>query len=269
MSNKVILIILDGLNYTVAHSCMGYLNALTNTKQATLYKVKAQLPSLSRPLYECLLTGKTPLESQILSNETIRVSKHESVFSLARKNNLTTAAAAYYWFSELYNRAPYLPIRDRYTKNLDFNIQAGHFYHQDNYPDEHLFLDANNLICESNPDFLLVHPMNIDLAGHNFGGDSKEYRDSARNISNILTQFIPLWSQDYQIIITSDHGMHHDGNHGGSTAAETDVPCWVLGDRFSHKETTIKQTQIAGLICALLNIKQHNLDFNSQLLKSN
>ncbi len=36
MSEKVILVVLDGLSYSVAHHCMGYLNGLIKADSATL-----------------------------------------------------------------------------------------------------------------------------------------------------------------------------------------------------------------------------------------
>jgi predicted AlkP superfamily pyrophosphatase or phosphodiesterase len=145
MNNKVILIVLDGLNYQVARDCMGYLNGLIEHQRTTLYKIQSELPSMSRPLYECLLTGVSPVESGIVNNNIVRLSHHESVFSLARKQGLKTAAAAYHWVSELYNIAPYHAVRDRFTDDENLNIQHGCFYHWDHYPDEALFLDAEHL----------------------------------------------------------------------------------------------------------------------------
>lgn len=70
MSNKVILVVLDGLNYQVARDCMGYLNGLLeqsdmhkkqgdsynkqstsqstqkNKLRATLYPMQCELPSM-------------------------------------------------------------------------------------------------------------------------------------------------------------------------------------------------------------------------------
>ncbi len=264
MRNKVILVVLDGLNYQVAHDCMGYLNGLIETHQATLYKVQAQLPSMSRPLYECILTGKRPVESGIVNNEVVRLSHHSSVFSLAKDAGLITAAAAYHWMSELYNRTPYDAIRDRVTNDEALNIQHGCFYHSDHYPDEHLFLDAEYLRRQYNPNFLLIHPMNIDDTGHKFGLDSSQYRNSARYADIYLSRFVPQWiDQGYQIIVTSDHGMNNDRSHGGVLAEEREVPMFVIGSQFAHRNVVEnieppKQTEICGLVCDLLGIEHHD-----------
>ncbi|WP_434763580.1 alkaline phosphatase family protein [Vibrio fortis] len=286
MSNKVILVVLDGLNYQVARDCMGYLNGLlelSNTPtsesdsqnnltpsqaklRATLYPMQCELPSMSRPLYECILTGVRPVESGIVNNQIVRLSNHDSIFSLAKAQGKTTAAAAYHWVSELYNRAPFDPVRDRFTHDETLNIQHGCFYHWDHYPDEALFLDAEYLRLTYQPDFLLIHPMNIDDMGHKYGLDSRQYRNSARGADILLSNYIKGWVEEgYQVIVTSDHGMNDDLSHGGGLAEEREVPFFVIGDKFTHQECQVKQTDICGTVCQLLNL-EHNKSYTQELL---
>ena len=111
--NKVIMVLLDGLQDEVATKHMGYMTHLVEQGKAAKYRVESQLPSVSRPLYELLLTGVSPNESGITSNDVIRLSKEISIFHLLQENKLTSAAAAYYFFSELYNAVPYDPIEHR------------------------------------------------------------------------------------------------------------------------------------------------------------
>ncbi|MDA0150220.1 alkaline phosphatase family protein [Vibrio sp. LaRot3] len=266
MSNKVILVVLDGLNYQVAQHCMGYLNALVEEQRATLYPIQSALPSMSRPLYECILTGITPAQSGIVNNDVVRLSIHESVFSLAVQQSKTTAAAAYHWVSELYNRAPYYAVRDRFTHDESCNIQHGCFYHWDHYPDEALFLDAEHLRVNHRPDFLLIHPMNIDDIGHKHGLDSAQYRNCARHADIILSNYIDTWLSDgYQIMVTSDHGMNNDRSHGGTLEEERQVPLFVIGDHFSHQATSVRQTELCGAVCQLLGLT-HNKPWPKELL---
>ncbi len=268
MSNKVILVVLDGLEYNTAAQCMGFLHALKEQGKATLYKLQCELPSMSRPLYETILTGTLPIESGIVHNHVVRNSTQTSVFSLARENSLTTAAAAYHWFSELYNCAPYDAARDRYTEAPEQLIQYGCFYHQDHYPDSHLYLDAEWLRRKYDPDFLLVHPMNIDDAGHRTGFDSAHYRNTARHSDMSLSYHLPEWiAAGYQILITADHGMNSDKSHGGTLPEERDIPLFVIGERFSHQaDCSPAQTEICGVVCDLLGIKNHQKPVANGLL---
>jgi hypothetical protein len=54
-------------------------------------------------------------------------------------------------------------------------------------------------------------------------------------------------------IVTADHGMNDDGNHGGTTTADRDVPLFIISDRVKHGiyKEEIPQLQIAPLVCEL------------------
>lgn len=267
MNSKVILVIIDGLAWQVAHDGMGYLQGLCEAGRASLYRLDCELPSLSRPLYECILTGVRPVDSGMVHNDVVRLSKEASIFHLARKAGLRTAAAAYHWISELYNRAPYDAVRDRFTEDESLPIQHGVFYHSDGYPDDHLLLDGEVLRRRHDPDFLLIHPMNTDDAGHRFGPDSSQYRNAARRFDNALSAHLPTWiEQGYQIIVTSDHGMNKDHTHRGILPEERQVPLFVIGDRFDHgTHAAPLQTELCGVIAELLGIA-HQKPWNKELL---
>lgn len=255
-SSKVILVLIDGLAWQTAYDCMGYLQGLCEAGQATLYRLTCELPSLSRPLYECVLTGVSPVESGIIHNSICRLSNQQSIFHLARGAGLTTAAAAYHWVSELYNQTPYVPVRDRMTSDISLPIQHGTFYHTDDYPDGHLLIDAEILRLRHNPDFLLIHPMNLDDAGHRHGYNSALYRNTARRMDGLLSLDMPKWlAEGYQVLVTSDHGMNNDHTHGGVLPEERQVPLFTMGERFTHQpDITVRQTEICGIVAELLGI---------------
>ncbi|WMC11218.1 alkaline phosphatase family protein [Oceanimonas pelagia] len=266
--HKVILIIIDGLAHEVARHSLGYLLAMTEAERATAYKLQCELPSLSRPLYETILTGTRPVDHGVVHNEVVRLSNETSVFHLARQAGLTTAAAAYHWVSELYNRAPYDALRDRFTSDKSLPIQHGAFYHLDHYPDSHLLLDAEWLRQSADPDLLLIHPMNVDDAGHKFGLDSSQYRNSARHFDLLLADYVPRWLEaGYQLLITSDHGMNRDRSHGGNLPEEREVPLFVLGSAFSHNpQAHPRQTELCGTVASLLGIA-HDKPLCRELLR--
>jgi len=124
-SQKVILVVSDGMGYDAAVNGMGYLMHLVERKLASLYKVLVELPTLSRPMYETIHTGVPVSEHGIVSNGMVRRSKMPNIFELAVRAGKTTAAAAYYWFSDLYNRAPYDHIDDREVDDDSLLIQHG------------------------------------------------------------------------------------------------------------------------------------------------
>ncbi|MVT82002.1 alkaline phosphatase family protein [Pantoea agglomerans] len=253
---KTILVVLDGLSNQVAQHAMGYLHAECSQGNGFYYRMTCELPSLSRPLYECILTGVPPVRSGIIHNGVSRLSRERSIFHFARSAGLTTAAAAYHWVSELYNQTPFVPARDRHTDAPDLPIQYGHFYSDDSYPDSHLFEDAESLRLRHDPDFLLIHPMNIDDAGHKSGLSSPQYRNRARIADGLLSQWMPLWlAEGYQVMVTADHGMNDDRSHGGILPEETTVPLFVFGRAFSlQPDLAPQQTDLCGTLCELLEV---------------
>lgn len=254
--DKVILVLLDGLNYDTGESRMGFMMHLVEMKLAWFYKMVSVLPSMSRPLYETILTGTSPIEHGIVNNMINIRSKEDSVFSITKKSGLKTGAAAYYWVSELYNHSPFDFSKDRIQNCSGMNIQHGIFYFEDTYPDSHVLADGEYIRKSYDPDFLLIHSMNIDLAGHLYSSQSKEYKIKAAEMDVMLSHYVPKWmSEGYHIIVTADHGMNHDCQHGGTETDERHVPLWVIGEAFTDsKDREVSQLIIAPTICRLLGM---------------
>lgn len=257
-NNRVVLIVIDALRFDTACTHMGYMQHLVERGVAARYEVRSEVPSLSRPLYETILTGTPPIIHGVTSNRTVRLSNQTSLFHLAQSSGKTTAAAAYYWVSELYNRAPFQHFEDRIQLDMDLPIENGLFYFEDHYPDSHLFADAAWLMDQKEPDFLYIHPMNVDDDGHKFTADSKEYRNRVLAVDGLLSIFIPKCvEQGYEVIVTADHGMTNDGNHGGNTVEDRHVPMFVLSKlvKAGINEGIVSQLQVAPLVCRLLDIE--------------
>jgi len=256
--NKVILVLSDALGYSVAVSGMGYLGHLLENKLASLYKVIGELPSMSRPMYETLHTGLKASQHGIISNQVVRLSTQPNIFQLTTQAGKTTAAAAYYWFSELYNHAPFDPVEDREVNNPALFIQHGRFYTQDDMPDIDLLATAGLLIRRYSPDYMLVHPMGMDYVGELHGANSSQYRNHAIRQDMWLSGYISEWmSMGYNILVTGDHGMNEDGLHGGTTSDVREVPLYLMGKNITGLGDTrevISQLQIAPTICKLLDL---------------
>jgi predicted AlkP superfamily pyrophosphatase or phosphodiesterase len=264
--NKVILILSDALRYDVAKDNMGFLAHLVESNKASLYKIIGELPSMSRPMYETIHTGLPSSEHGIVANSVVRLSNKPNIFQAIKNAGKVTAAAAYYWYSELYNRIPYDRIDDRETDDESFNIQHGRFYIEDEYPDIELFASAAHLIRRFSPDYLLLHPMGMDYHGETYGSDSKEYRNHAIYQDSGLAPLIMEWKElGYTIFVTGDHGINKDGAHGGITPEQREVPFFSIqpsGNALSKSKSrgrgdtgeTISHLQIAPTILNLLGV---------------
>jgi predicted AlkP superfamily pyrophosphatase or phosphodiesterase len=262
--DKVILVLSDALRDDTARAHMGYLEHLVEVKAATRYTCIAEMPSMSRPNYETVHTGVPCTVHGITSNYQVRPSIMPNVFSQARAHGKVTAASAYCWFSELYNRAPYDPVMHREVDDPALNIQHGRFYYYDGgdgtgYPDVDCFAAGGMLMAKFQPDYLLIHPMMNDALGEKFGGDSVPYRRNVIAQDVILATLIPqALALGYTILVTGDHGMSDDAStHGGSTPQVRHVPMYVVpADGAGRGDTgeRISQLQIAPTVCHLLGI---------------
>ncbi|MBE2184208.1 MAG: alkaline phosphatase family protein [Anaerolineae bacterium] len=261
---KLVLIVCDALRDDAAAAQMGYLEHLVEQNIASRYTVVAQMPTMSRPNYETIHTGVPSSVHGITSNYEIRPSKMPNLFSLARGQNLTTAASAFYWYSELYNgTVPYDPVMHHEVDDETLNIQHGRFYGvpalHTVQPDVEVFSAGAMLARRFQPDYLLIHPMQADDIGETYGGDSVQYRRTViaqdAIIANLLSRLQPA---GYNVIVTSDHGMSDDpSTHGGSLPEVRHVPLYYIptsGGGLGNTGQKVSQLQVAPTICNLLNI---------------
>jgi predicted AlkP superfamily pyrophosphatase or phosphodiesterase len=256
--SKVILIMSDALRYDVARSHMGFLGHLVETKQATLYKIVGELPSMSRPMYETIHTGMPTSEHGIVANTIVRRSTMPSIFQCVVEAGKVTAAVAYYWVSELYNRAPFNPIDDKEVDDDSLLVQHGRFHRTDDFPDEESFASAAHLVRKFSPDYLLLHPVMMDYTGETYGSDSTQYRRQAIKQDVLLGPLLLEWKErGYTVLITGDHGINNDGHHGGTTPEQREVPLFMISPDWQGKGDTgetVSHLHIAPTILGLLDI---------------
>lgn len=257
-NKKVIFVLLDGLQSHYAKEHLGYLEHLCEYKKAAKYEVLGELPSASRPMYETIFTGVPVYEHGISNNGVCRLSNQEHLFHLLKQNNKKSLALAYYWISELYLSAPFCKERDIYHHDMASNINQGFFYYEDTYPDNHLYDLSSCLMNKEDYDFVFIHPMNIDDAGHKYGAGSKEYAHAVIQNDKLLSTYIPQWIEaGYSVVVGADHGMSENGYHGGESLEQRQTALYivdscVVGGYHSKQLTTLEFTP---LLCYLLGIQ--------------
>ena len=256
--SKAILIMSDALRYDVATTHMGFLGHLVETKQATLYKIIGELPSMSRPMYETIHTGVRSSEHGIVANTVNRRSVMPNVFQSVTQAGKVTAAVAYYWVSELYNRAPFDWIDDKEVDDEKLLVQHGRFHRTDDFPDEESFASAGHLVRKFSPDYMLLHPVMMDYTGETYGSDSTQYRRQAIKQDVLLGPLLVEWKErGYTVMVTGDHGINPDGHHGGTTPEQREVPLFIIPPERQGRGNTnevVSHLQIAPTILKLLDI---------------
>ena len=244
---RLALILVDGLRDDTARRCLGYLLALQEAGRARWATLRCELPSLSRPLYATVISGRRPVDHGILSNDHVGVRLDDTLFDDVAAGGGRSAVAAYDWFYELLAGERFAPGRHRTSACASRGVVAGSWYFEDEYPDSHLLADAEDLRRRHAPELLFVHPMGLDHAGHVHGGASSAYDFAARKLDMALALLLPHWLADgYDIVVTSDHGMSADRMHGGDTPEERTVPfVWIpAGDDATAEPAHWPTTQL-------------------------
>ncbi len=255
----VVLVLSDGLGDTAARGHMGFLEHLVAERRATRFTSRAALPTTSRPNYETLHTGVVPAVHGVTSNLVVRSSARPNTFSLASRAGLVTAASAYSWVSELYVRSPFDPGTDMEVSDPSADLRYGRFYMTDAEPDEEVFARAATLTSHVRPDYLLVHPMGCDTAGHGEGGGSPAYARAVSLQDHILATLVPVWNGlGYTVIVTADHGHLPEGGHGGTHDEVVNTPLYVVpstGVGGGDTGETVPSTRVAATVWRLLGIE--------------
>lgn len=252
------MVLCDGLGDAPARDRMGYLEHLVEELKATRYVSRAVLPTMSLPNYESLHTGVTPHDHGKTSNHSLGASTMPNVFREATGAGLTTAVVGYSWLSELYHSSPFDPI-----EHVEFNegpagITYGRFYAAHDQPDSEVLLRGALLARRYTPNYLLVHPMGIDHAGHDHGRDSAQYGRAVSDLDQLLARVVPTWLElGYSVLVTADHGHDQHNSHGGTTDDVRNVPLYAIpadGQGQGQQAGVLSQLQVAPTLCAALGI---------------
>lgn len=270
MSGKVVFVLVDAIGFDAAVECLGTLEGLVEGGKARRWRMRTVLPSLSAPVYETLHTGTPPHVHGIRSNDLVPLSRGPHVFGVARAAGRGTAAVAHWNFAQMYNRAPYEPVRDMETDDPALAIQHGRFYGDEGHTRANLHLPsegdlmakATMLIRRHAPDYLLLHTYGPDAVGHAYGGASTEYRHELWAVDNALADYAPIWLEaGYRVFVTSDHGMTPDGRHGGTSDVERLVPFYDVG----HPEGGAAEGIVSQLAVAPTSLARMGLEAPAQM----
>ena len=268
--NKVIMIICDGMRADTAFEEFGYVNSLCDNGIGIKAISICDSPSVSRTNYTTLCNGLPAIIHGITSNLVLSKSKDRNIFEELVKHNKKTGIVGSSWFYDLYGK------EDKYNyvlhKELNNNdgevINYGRFY-CDDVPTSvdssveglaHTFQVSDHLIYKYSPDYLIIHLVTPDRIGHD-KGIGLEYRAEINMIDKILGAVLPRWLDIYDIIITSDHGMDINHNHGGSKCDVMKAPLYILSKKGWKPD--LKNIYHLDLAPMIINRLLPNSDFES------
>src|SRR6185312_2205819 len=114
---------------------------------------------------------------------------------------------------------------------------------------------ADRLRNRAPPDFLVLHLVGLDHAGHRRGVKSAAYADIARRTVAHIEDVIRLLPADTTVLLTSDHGATDSGGHGGASEVETTAPLFAFGPGIAPgARVNINQIDLAPTLSCLLGL---------------
>ncbi|MEM6994123.1 MAG: alkaline phosphatase family protein, partial [Myxococcota bacterium] len=204
------LVVVDGLRRDAARS-MDVVARLAARGQCRDADVGPY--TVSRPIYALLSTGLEVDRSGARNNDETSPLRAESVWEVAVQAGLSAGVASHLpWWHQLFPRAlqPWVDV----DKDDDvFEASAA--------------LDT---------DLTVIHPVYVDTAGHDAGGDSPEYRAAVARADAEASAWLDARDLARDLVIfTADHGHVDAGGHGARQPDVATVLVCFAGPGIAHR----------------------------------
>lgn len=214
--NKVIIIIIDGARYT---ETFGDLSKTYTPKMWDLAKEGSIIDNFENDKYTytsraipALWCGAwTDVQSINYQGSNTNHAVLPTIFEYYRKQKNMPADECFYILK-------YIP--DLWLPSFDADYGPDYWpqFHSVGETDKDVVTQAQLVMDESHPHFMLVYLADVDHGGHS--GNWEEYTTAiktADSLVNVLWQKIqsdPFYKNSTTLIVTNDHGRHDD-QHGG------------------------------------------------------
>lgn len=263
MDTKLLLIIIDGVPWRNWRRLFGNLEGWVDSGDARVWKIRSVLPSTSASCYASIHTGVVPAAHGCTGNDNVFRLAQADVFGQIRKAGGITGAVAHSYWSELFNRAPFDPVRDiEYDEPESDTINHGRFHTMSGYglinqmtpSDADLFATLTRLCETYQLDYGMLHSCTLDSMGHRFFHDCQEMDHACFTLDAMLAPYITRWRQaGYEVIVTADHGQDARGHHGGRDPLQQEAALYYFGPAEGPApDTVIDQLQLAPTILTRL-----------------
>ena len=104
---------------------------------------------------------------------------------------------------------------------------------------------------------IVAHLSGLDSVGHRYGAaDSPEYDEKLRWLDTNLEEVFQELSEDWTVIVTSDHGLTDSGQHGSDLEILRNVPAFMWGPNIKQGVVVegVQQRDLATLPSVLFSL---------------
>ncbi|BFZ54176.1 major facilitator super transporter protein [Savitreella phatthalungensis] len=231
---RIVLIVIDAFRSDLAYADeaqMPYLHSLIDSRDVLAFTARASTPTVTLPRLKCLVTGGI---SSFL----------DAVLNIAESDTSASSALQDNWVSQLWAAGRRIHM---YGDDTWLRMFPGVFAQTDGtssfYVNDFTEVDHNvtrhleqELRLDAKWDGLILHYLGMDHIGHLAGPKSPHMPAKQREMDDVVRR-VHLASQARDrkdqkrtlLVVTGDHGMTEQGNHGGSTDGEVMTAAFMLG----------------------------------------
>ena len=221
MSNKVILISIDGMRPDGLMKCKNsYVDVLKEKASYTL-DARTVFPSITLPCHVSMFHSIPPERHGTTTN--LYVPQVRPVNGLFEQLNCAGKVCAMYY--------GWQPLRS--VSGPDSLKESSYTYSYSFDNTDALLTDrALNYIKIAKPDFVFLYMVETDTkGGHDHGWMSDEYLECINLAINNVKRVIEETNGEYTVIVTADHGGH-DRVHGSDMDEDMIIPMIFYGPQF-------------------------------------
>jgi len=241
LARRVFVVIIDGLRADRSYE-LPFLDELR--RDGLDLEARSHYPTWSRPNYVSILAGVPPTASGVRTNYHWTPVALDSLMDRARAAGLRSAVATDYAILPELFRAPDPPVRSAFDDARYTPWPGG-------------FVEAGRGLVAGDAELVVMLLSSVDIAGHEHGAASPEYRAGAERADRALARVLGGVDLSLDaIVVVADHGHTGPGGHGGVEPEVLAVPLILAGAGVvpsAHVEGA-RLIDVAPTVAALLGL---------------
>ena len=228
-TERLALVVIDGFGSSSWDLVGGAIPTLDRIAALNRVELRSVVPSLTYVCLSSMLTGISPGGHGITDRSQMAAAvadgRIETLFGSVRAAGGKTLLAAH----------------RKGVEGLPLDRLADRSIVVDGLQDDGIYSRIPAVLLSDRPCFAVLHLIEIDEAGHDWGPGSAKVRRVASETDRRLTGLLGLLADaGYAVLVTADHGMHETtgdvdgqrGTHDGSVAEDLRVPLvWASADQ--------------------------------------
>ncbi|CAD8114412.1 unnamed protein product [Paramecium primaurelia] len=219
-ADPVVLIVIDSFRMDLAVSNQfNFIQQRKNDPQSLIFLSLAETPTVTGPRIQTMTTGNFAPLTKVLDNFHDSEIVEDSFIRQAKMSGKKTLFIGDNNWLGLYP--------NEFTQAHPLNkmrINSHAMYGVDKKFEKIFHQNLNQRF-----DLTVIHFLGIDYVAHEYNRvvQNKVLEEQLEQLSDIITRIYQRLSNDTTLIITGDHGMLNDGNHGGNSSLETNTVFFV------------------------------------------